>query len=39
VRIDGRVIAAEELDLAAEELDGAVLQVGKRRHKRVRIAG
>jgi tyrosyl-tRNA synthetase len=38
VRLDGRVIAAEELDLAAEELDGAVLQVGKRRHKRVRIA-
>jgi tyrosyl-tRNA synthetase len=38
VRIDGRVVAAEELDLAAEELDGAVVQVGKRRHKRVRIA-
>jgi tyrosyl-tRNA synthetase len=38
VRIDGRVVAAGELDLAAEELDGAVLQVGKRRHKRVRIA-
>jgi tyrosyl-tRNA synthetase len=39
VRINGRVVAAEELDLAAEELDGAVVQVGKRRHKRVRLIG
>jgi tyrosyl-tRNA synthetase len=39
VRIDGRVVAPEQLDLAPEELDGAVLQVGRRRHKRVRLDG
>jgi tyrosyl-tRNA synthetase len=37
VRIDGDVVGAETLDLDAEGLDGAVLQVGKRRHKRLRI--
>jgi tyrosyl-tRNA synthetase len=37
VKIDGRVVDGDQLDVAAEELDGAILQVGKRRHKRVRI--
>lgn len=35
VRLDGEVVAAETLDLAAVDLDGAVLQVGKRRHRRL----
>jgi tyrosyl-tRNA synthetase len=38
VRIDGRVVSGDELDVAAEDLDGAIVQVGKRRHKRLRIA-
>jgi tyrosyl-tRNA synthetase len=37
VRIDGRVVGADQLDLAADGLDGAVVQVGKRRHKRLRL--
>jgi tyrosyl-tRNA synthetase len=37
VRIDGRVVAADQLDLPVDGLDGAVLQVGKRRHRRLRI--
>jgi tyrosyl-tRNA synthetase len=37
VRIDGRVVDGAELDVAPEGLDGAVVQVGKRRHKRLRI--
>lgn len=37
VRIDGEPVGADELDLAPERLDGRVLQVGKRRHKRFRI--
>jgi tyrosyl-tRNA synthetase len=37
VRIDGRVVGGEELDLAPDGLDGAVVQVGKRRHKRLRL--
>jgi tyrosyl-tRNA synthetase len=36
VRLDGEQLAADELDLPADRLDGAVLQVGKRRHKRFR---
>jgi tyrosyl-tRNA synthetase len=36
VRIGGRVIAAGEVDLPAAQLDGEVLQVGKRRHVRLR---
>jgi tyrosyl-tRNA synthetase len=35
VRLDGVVVAADTLDLPAEDLDGAVLQVGKRRHRRL----
>jgi tyrosyl-tRNA synthetase len=37
VRIDGRIVGGEELDLAPDGLDGAVVQVGKRRHKRLRL--
>jgi tyrosyl-tRNA synthetase len=36
VRVDGREVG--ELDLPLEALDGSVLQVGKRRHKRFRAA-
>ena len=39
VRIAGRVVDAGILDVPAAELDGEVLQVGKRRHARVRVAG
>jgi tyrosyl-tRNA synthetase len=39
VRISGRVVDAGILDVPAAELDGEVLQVGKRRHARVRVAG
>jgi tyrosyl-tRNA synthetase len=38
VRIGGRVLDAGRLDVPASELDGEVLQVGKRRHKRLRVA-
>jgi tyrosyl-tRNA synthetase len=38
VRIGGRVLDAGRLDVPAAELDGEVLQVGKRRHKRLRVA-
>jgi tyrosyl-tRNA synthetase len=38
VRIDGRVVAADQLDLPVDGLDGAVIQVGKRRHRRLRVA-
>ncbi len=38
VRIGGRVLEAGRLDVPATELDGEVLQVGKRRHKRLRVA-
>jgi tyrosyl-tRNA synthetase len=39
VRIDGEPVAAGTLDVAAAQLDGVVLQVGKRRHRRLRLAG
>jgi len=32
------VLEAGRLDVPAAELDGEVLQVGKRRHKRLRVA-
>jgi len=32
------VLEAGRLDVPATELDGEVLQVGKRRHKRLRVA-
>jgi tyrosyl-tRNA synthetase len=36
VRLDGEQLGGGDLDVPAERLDGAVLQVGKRRHKRFR---
>ena len=35
VRLDGQVIRDETLQIPEEELDGKVLQVGKRRHVRL----
>ncbi len=39
VRIGGSVVPGDRLDVPAGELDGEVLQVGKRRHARLRVAG
>jgi tyrosyl-tRNA synthetase len=36
VRVDGRTIGEEQLDMPVDELDGAVIQLGKRRFKRLR---
>ena len=36
VKLDGEPLPGDELDVAAERLDGAVLQVGKRRFVRLR---
>src|SRR4051794_31189276 len=38
IRVDGEQLAPGDLALPAERLSGAVLQVGKRRHKRFRAA-
>ncbi|MFL5820612.1 MAG: tyrosine--tRNA ligase [Solirubrobacteraceae bacterium] len=38
VRLDGEAVGAEDLDIAADRLDGALLQVGKRRFRRLRRA-
>jgi tyrosyl-tRNA synthetase len=38
VKLDGVPVAADALDLPAGELDGRVLQVGKRRFRRLRVA-
>jgi tyrosyl-tRNA synthetase len=38
VRLDGEVVPADALDLAPEAVDGKVLQLGKRRFRRLRIA-
>jgi tyrosyl-tRNA synthetase len=37
VRLDGEPLAADELDVALERLDGAVLQVGRRQFRRLRL--
>jgi tyrosyl-tRNA synthetase len=37
VRLDGRPLGEEDLDVPAERLDGAVLQVGRRRFRRLRV--
>jgi tyrosyl-tRNA synthetase len=37
VRLDGRVITDETLQIPEQELDGKVLQVGKRRHARLKV--
>jgi tyrosyl-tRNA synthetase len=38
VKLDGEPLGAEELDLAVDRADGALLQVGRRRFRRLRIA-
>jgi tyrosyl-tRNA synthetase len=38
VKVDGEALSDGRLDFAAEELDGSLLQVGKRRFKRLRKA-
>jgi tyrosyl-tRNA synthetase len=37
VKLDGRPLGGEDLDLPPERLDGAVLQVGRRRYRRLRV--
>jgi tyrosyl-tRNA synthetase len=37
VKLDGEALGAEDLDVPADRLDGRVLQVGKRRFRRLRI--
>jgi tyrosyl-tRNA synthetase len=37
VRLDGEPLTADELDVALERLDGAVLQVGRRQFRRLRL--
>jgi tyrosyl-tRNA synthetase len=39
VRVDGEPLDPGTLDVPAAQLDGVVLQVGKRRHRRLRLAG
>lgn len=36
VKLDGKAVDADQLDLALEHLDGAVVQVGKRKFRRLR---
>ena len=38
VRLDGEAVRGDQFDVAAERLDGALLQVGKRRFRRLRRA-
>jgi tyrosyl-tRNA synthetase len=38
VRLGGEALAADDLDLPPERLDGAILQVGKRHFRRLRVA-
>ena len=38
VRVDGEPLGADDQDLPTERLDGALLQVGKRRFRRMRRA-
>ena len=38
VKLDGEPVPAEPLDVPAGALDGRVLQVGKRKFRRVRVA-
>ncbi len=37
VKLDGEPVGGEELDLPAQRLDGAVLQLGKRRFRRLKV--
>ena len=36
VKLDGVALAADDIDIAAERLDGSILQVGKRQFRRMR---
>jgi tyrosyl-tRNA synthetase len=38
VKIDGSALGADDIDVAPERLDGAILQVGRRRFRRLRCA-
>ena len=38
VRLDGQPLSADPLDLPSDALDGSVLQVGRRRFRRVRVS-
>jgi tyrosyl-tRNA synthetase len=38
VKLDGRPLAGEALDVPADQLDGGVLQLGRRRFKRLRLS-
>jgi hypothetical protein len=38
VRLDGEPLGADDQDLPAERLDGAILQVGKRRFRKLRLS-
>ena len=39
IKLDGVALGADDQDVPAERLDGAILQVGKRRFRRLRQAG
>jgi tyrosyl-tRNA synthetase len=39
VKVAGEVLGPDELDLAAARLDGAVVQLGRRRFRRLRVPG
>jgi tyrosyl-tRNA synthetase len=39
VRLDGEPVPADTLDLPAADLDGRVLQIGKRRFRRLKLSG
>ncbi len=39
VRLDGEPVAADALDIPAADVDGRVLQLGKRQFRRIHIAG
>ena len=39
VKLDGEALPGDQLDIDAARLDGALLQVGKRRFKRLRLSG
>jgi tyrosyl-tRNA synthetase len=39
VKLDGVPLGADDVDLPAEQLDGKVLQLGKRRFARLRVSG
>ncbi len=38
VKVDGEPVVADALDMPAEELDGTVVQAGKRRFRRIRLS-